>query len=161
MTSTNPSKSFQNVYDAKCVFQHYEKLKVPDALDFDEALENFEVLYKKGLAKSTPSQLSKFRDALVGDSKIQTALSKLKGGVVVKPPKLVTTGMDVRARSDLAIRRLVQSDILNNVVPRAGVMVCTSGSTGEMQATLRMAGVFTDDESSAKLLGLLKPLLAF
>ena len=33
--------------------------------------------------------------------------------------------MDVRARHDLAIRRLVHSDIVNNVVPRAGVMVCT------------------------------------
>ena len=102
--------------------------------------------------------MAKFRDVLVGDSKIQTALSKLKGGVVVTPPKLVTTGMDVRARNDLAIRWRIQSDILNNVVPRAGVMVCTSGSTGEisMQATLRMSGVFTDDESSAKLLDLLK-----
>ena len=50
-----------------------------------EALENFEVLYKKGLAKSTPFQLSKYRDVLVGDSKIETALSKLKGGIVVKP----------------------------------------------------------------------------
>ena len=44
MTSTNPSKSFQNVCDAKSVLQHYEKLKVTDALDFDEVLENFEVL---------------------------------------------------------------------------------------------------------------------
>ena len=85
MTSTNPSKSFQGAYDVKCVFQHYEKLKVPDALDFDEALENFdhEVLCKEGLAKSTPSQLSKFRDVLVGDSKIQTGLSKLLNKRVV------------------------------------------------------------------------------
>ena len=64
--------------------------------------------------------------------------------------------MDVRARNDLAIRRLVHSDIVNNVVPRAGVMVCTEGSTGEMQATLRMSGVFTDEESSEKLLDLLR-----
>ena len=70
MASTNPSKSFQSVYDVKCVFQHHERRKVPDALDFNEAAETFEVLYKKGLAKSTPSssQLSKFRDhdVLVG-----------------------------------------------------------------------------------------------
>ena len=51
-----------------------------------EALENFEGLYTKGLAKSTPAQLSKLRDVLVGDSKIETALSKLKGGTIVKPP---------------------------------------------------------------------------
>ena len=78
------------------VIQHYEKSKIADAVDFDEALENFEVLYKKGLAKSTPSRLSNFRDVLEGDSKIETALglSKLKGGTVVKsksthqsPPK--------------------------------------------------------------------------
>ena len=91
MTSTNPSKSFQNVYGAKCVFQRYEKLKVEDSLDLDEALESFEVLYKKGLSEKTPCQLSKFRDVLVGDSKIQTALSKVKGGVTCKPPKLVVT----------------------------------------------------------------------
>ena len=30
------------------------------------------------------------------------------------------------------------------------------GSTGEMQATLRMPGVFTDEESSVELLDLLK-----
>ena len=35
-------------------------------------------------------------------------------------------------------------------------MVCSSGSTGEMQATLRMSGVFTDEESSANLMDLLK-----
>ena len=64
-------------------------------------------MYKKGLSAKTPSQLSKFRDVLVGDSKIRTALSKLKGGVTCAPPKLVVTGMDVRARHDLAIRRLV------------------------------------------------------
>ena len=93
MASTEPRKSFQNVYDAKCVFQHYENLKVANALDFDEALETFEVLYTTGLAASTLSQMSKFRDVLVGDSKIQTALSKLKGGVVVKPPKLVVVGV--------------------------------------------------------------------
>ena len=46
---------------------------------------------------------------------------------------------------------------MNNIVPRAGVLVCTEGSTGEMQATLRMSGVFTDEESSTKLLDLLKP----
>ena len=63
-------KSFQDALDVQCVFRHCEKLKVPDALDFDEAIDNFEVLYKKGLAKSTPSQLSKYRDVLVGDSKI-------------------------------------------------------------------------------------------
>ena len=39
MTSTNPSKSFKNVCDAKHVLKHYEKLKVEDSLDFDEALE--------------------------------------------------------------------------------------------------------------------------
>ena len=103
MTSTNLSKSFKNVCDAKRVLQHYEKLKVENSLDFDEALENFEFLYKKGLSEKTPSQLAKFRDVLVGDSKIQTALSKLKGGVTCKPSKLVTTGLDVRARNDLAI----------------------------------------------------------
>ena len=156
MTSTNPSKSFQNVCDAKCVFQHYEKLDVVNSLSLDEAIESFEVLYKKGLASSTPPQLSKFRDVLVGDSKIRTALSKLKGGVKCDPPKLVVTGLDVRARNDLSIRRLVHSDIMNNVVPRAGVIVCTDGSTGEMQATLRMSGVFTDEESSVKLLDSLR-----
>ena len=74
MTSTNPSKSFKNVCDAKSVLQHYAKLKVENSLDFDEALESFEVLYKKGLSEKTPSQLAKFRDVLVGDSKIQTGL---------------------------------------------------------------------------------------
>ena len=127
MSSTNPSKSFQNVYDAKSIFQHYEKLAVKDSLSYDEAIESFEVLYKKGLASSTPSQLSKFRDVLVGDSKIRTALSKLKGGVNGTPPKLVVTGMDVRARNDLSIRRLVQSVFVNNVIPRSGVIVCTEG----------------------------------
>ena len=126
------------------------------SLDFSEAIDSFEVMYKKGLASKTPSQLSKFRDVLVGDSKIRTALSKLKGGVKCNPPKLVVTGLDVRARNDLSIRRLVHSDIMNNVVPRAGVIVCTEGSTGEMQATLRMSGVFTDEESSVKLLDLLR-----
>ena len=156
MTSTNPSKSFQNVFDGKSVFQHYEKLAVENSLTFDEAIESFEVLYKRGLKSSTPSQLSKFRDVLVGDSKIRTALSKLRGGVKCIPPKLVVTGLDVRARNDLSIRRLVQSDFKNNVVPRAGVLVCTEGSTGEMQATLRMSGVFTDEESSEKLVDLLR-----
>ena len=158
MASNDPSKSFQNVFDARGIFQHHEKMKVADALEFDEALEKFEIIYKKGLAASAPSQLSKFRDVLVGDSKIQTALSKLKGGVVVNPPTLVVTGLNVQSRDDLPIRRLVQSDILNNIVPRSGVLVCTDGSTGpgEMQATLRMSGVFTDDESSVKWLELLK-----
>ena len=78
-----------------------------NSLDFSEAIESFEVMYKKGLSAKTPSQLSKFRDVLVGDSKIRTALSKLKGGVTCAPPKLVVTGMVVRARHDLAIRRLV------------------------------------------------------
>lgn len=41
-------------------------MKVAYALEFDEALENFDILYKKGLAASTSSQLSKFRDVLVG-----------------------------------------------------------------------------------------------
>ena len=100
--------------------------------------------------------MSKFRDVLVGESKIETALNKLKGGVTCDPPSLVVTGMDVRARNYLAIRRLVHSDIVNNVVPRAGVMVCTEGSTGEMQATLRISGVFTDEESSDKLVDLLR-----
>ena len=161
MTSTNPSNSFQNVCDAKCVFQHYWKLKVENLLDLSEATESFEVMYKKGLSDETSSQLSKFRDVLVGDSKIRTALSKLKGGVTCVPPKLVMTGLDVRARNDLAVQRLVHSDIVNNVVPRAGVLVCTSGSTGEMQATLRMSGVFTNDESSVNLLELLKTANAF
>ena len=91
MSSTNPSKSFQNVCDAKSVFQHYEKLKVENSLSMSEAIESFEVMYKKGLASKTPSQLSKFRDVLVGDSKIRTALSKLRGGVKCDPPKLVVT----------------------------------------------------------------------
>ena len=69
MTSTNPLKSFQNVCDAKCVFQHYEKSDVANSLSYDEAIESFEVLYKKGLASKSPSQLSKFRDVLAGDSK--------------------------------------------------------------------------------------------
>ena len=138
------------------VFQHYEKLDVADSLSYDEAIESFEVLYKQGLKLAPPSQLAKYRDVLVGESKIRTALSKLKGGVKCTPPKLVVTGMDVRARSDLAIRRLVQSDIKNNVVPRVGVMICTEGSTGEMQATLRMSGVFTEEESSDKLMDLLR-----
>ena len=72
MTSTNPSMSFRNVCDAKRVLQHYEKLKVGNSLDFDEAVESFEVLYNAWLAKSTPAQLAKFRAVLVGDSKIQT-----------------------------------------------------------------------------------------
>ena len=59
-------------------------------------------MYKKGLSPKTPSQLSKFRDVLVGDSKIRTALSKLKGGVKCVPPKLVVTGLDVRSRQDLS-----------------------------------------------------------
>ena len=84
--------------------------------------------------------MPKFRDVLVGDSKIGTALSKLKGGIVVTPPKLVKTGMAVASRSDLPIRRLVQSDIVNSIVPRAGVLVCTEGSKGEMQAVLRLSG---------------------
>ena len=76
MTSANPIESFQNVYGVKCVFQYYEKVKVANALDFDEALENFEVLYKMGLTASAPSQSSKFCDVLVDESKIQTAGSK-------------------------------------------------------------------------------------
>ena len=79
MTSTNPSKSFQNVCDAKRVFQHYDKLKVEDSLDLGEAIESFEVLYKKGLSEKMPSQLAKFRYVLVGDSTIhvQTAQRRL------------------------------------------------------------------------------------
>ena len=156
MTSTNPSKSFQNVCDAKIILQHYEILKVTDALDFVEALENFGVLYKKGLAKGMPSQLAKFCDVLVGNSKMQAALSKLIDGVAAKPLKLVTTGMDVQAQSGLAIQQLVQSDVLNNAMLRANVMARTNGSTREMQATLRMSRVFIDDESSTKLMDLLK-----
>ena len=77
------------------------------------------------MAKSTPSQLPKFRDVLEGDSKIETTLSKLKGGTVVKPPKLVVTGLTVASRcSDISIRRLVHSNVMNNIVPRAGVLVC-------------------------------------
>ena len=66
------------------------------------------------------------------------------------PPKLVAAGLDVRSRSDLqlAIRRLVHSDIVNNVVPRGGALVGTSGSAGGMQAALRMPGVFTEEENS-------------
>ena len=83
-------------------------------------------------------------------------MSKLKGGVTCDPRSLVLTGLDARARNDLAMRRLVHSDIVNDVVLRAGVMVCAEGSTGEMQATLRMSGVFTDEESSGKLMDLLR-----
>ena len=74
MTSTNPSKSFQNVCDAKRVFQHYEKLEVENSLDFSEAIESFEVIimYKRGLSAKTPSRLSNFRtwgrDLLVSGS---------------------------------------------------------------------------------------------
>ena len=78
---------------------------------------------------------------------------------VVKPPKLVTASIAVASRSGFSIRRLVQSDIASSVVPRAGVLVCTEGSPGEIQAALRPSGVFTDEESSAKLLE--KWLLAF
>ena len=92
MASTNPSKSFKNVFDAKRVFQHHEKLEVENSLCLSEAIESFEVMYKKWLAAKTPSQLSKFRDVLVGESKIETALSKLKGGVTCDPPSLVLTG---------------------------------------------------------------------
>ena len=53
-----------------------------DSLSYDEAIESFEVLYKQGLNSVPPSQLAKFRDVLVGESKIRTALSKLKGGTV-------------------------------------------------------------------------------
>ena len=79
MTSTNPSKSFQNVCDVKRVFQHYEKLEVANSLNLKEVIESLEVLYKKWLSAKTPSQL--FHDVLVGDSKMRMALSKLKGGV--------------------------------------------------------------------------------
>ena len=79
MASTNPLKSFKNICDAERVYQHYEKLKVENSPSLKEAIESSEVLYKKGLAARTPSQLSKFRDVLVGKlkSKIETALSKL------------------------------------------------------------------------------------
>ena len=90
----------------------------------------------------------------MGDSKICTALSKLNGGVKCNPPKLVVTGLDMRTQQDLSIRWLVHSDIMNNVAPRARVIVCTKGLTGEMQATLRMSRVFTNEESSVKLLDL-------
>ena len=64
--------------------------------------------------------MAKFRDVPVGDSKIQTALSKLKlegtytGGVVCKrwPPKLVAAGLGARARIALAVRQVVQSGIV-------------------------------------------------
>ena len=59
MTSTNPSKSFKNVCDAKRVFQHYAKLEVENSLDLSEAIESFEIMYKKGLSAKTSSQLSK------------------------------------------------------------------------------------------------------
>ena len=78
VTQVRVLRTFKNVCDAKSVLQHCEKLKVGNSLDFDEAVESFEVLYNAGLAKSTPAQLAKFRAVLVGDSKIQTALSKLK-----------------------------------------------------------------------------------
>ena len=67
MASTNPSnyKSFQNVCDAKCVFQHDGKLKVENSLGMGEAIESFGVMYKKGLSGKTSSQLSKFRDVFV------------------------------------------------------------------------------------------------
>ena len=78
MTSTNPSKSFQNVCDAKRVYQHYEKLKVENSLSLKEAIESFEVMYKKGLSAKTSSQLSKFRDVLVGDSKIVCSCGRLE-----------------------------------------------------------------------------------
>ena len=76
MASTNPSKSFQNVCDAKRVFQHYEKLEVENSPDLSEAIASFEIMYKKGLSAKTPSQLPKIRDVLVGESKIRTALSR-------------------------------------------------------------------------------------
>ena len=81
---------------------------------------------------------------MIAAPQVWQALSKLKGGVTCVPPKLVAASLDVRAQNDPAIRRLIHSYIVNNVVPRAGVLVCTSGSTGEMQDTLRMSGVFTD-----------------
>ena len=65
MTSTNPSKSFKNVCDAKRVFQHYAKLEVGNPLDLSDAIESFGLMYKKGLSAKTPSQLSKFCDVLV------------------------------------------------------------------------------------------------
>ena len=75
MIGTNPSKSFKNVCDAKSVMQNYGKLEVENPLDLKEAIGRFEIMYKKGLSAKAPSQLSKFRDVLVGDSKIRTALS--------------------------------------------------------------------------------------
>ena len=143
---------------SKHVFQHYEKLEVENSLGFSESIESFGVMHKRWLSAKTLSQLSKFCDVLMCDSKICTALSELKGGFTCIPPKLVVTGMDVRASHDLAIRQLVQSDIVNNVVPRASVIVCTKfkGSTREMQATLRMSRVFTNEESLDSLLDLLR-----
>ena len=35
MISTDPSKIFRNTFALKSVIQHYEKLKVADALEFD------------------------------------------------------------------------------------------------------------------------------
>ena len=42
------------------------------------------------------------------------------------------------------------------IILRAGVVVCTNGSTGEMRATLRMSRVFTNEEVSVKLLDLIR-----
>ena len=91
MATSDPEMIFKNTFSLKGVIQHYEKLKISEAVEFDEALEHVEVLCKRGLSGCAPAQLSKFRDILVGDSKIETALSELKGGVGVKPPKLVVT----------------------------------------------------------------------
>ena len=140
--------------DPRKTIQHYEKLKIADAVDFDDALKKFEVLYKQGLAESTPCQLSKLRDELVGNSKIETALSKLEGGTVVKPPKLVVTGLAIAGRSDILIRRLVHSNIVSSIVPRAGVLVCIKGPVDRRDAGY--SEVFIDEESSSKLLDLLK-----
>ena len=63
--STNPSKSFQNVCDAKRVFQHYEKLKVENSLDLKEAIESFEVMYKKGLSAKTSSDSPSYRSSVM------------------------------------------------------------------------------------------------
>ena len=48
MTSTNPSKSFKSVCNANDVMQHYGKLQVENSLNLSEAIESFEILYKKG-----------------------------------------------------------------------------------------------------------------
>ena len=64
----DPRKTFKTTFSLESDIQQYEKLKIADAVDFDDALENVEVLYKKGLAiaKSTPSQNFRANAIVVG-----------------------------------------------------------------------------------------------